>query len=84
MKKFVFTALSAALMLIGSNAFAQLSVNAGFTNSALKEKAKKQGVKVRLSIYEGMFHVFQMAMLMMPESKRAWAEVGKFIEMISE
>lgn len=39
MKKFVFTALSAALMLIGSNAFAQLSVNAGFTNSALKEKA---------------------------------------------
>lgn len=39
MKKFVFSALSAALMLIGSNAFAQLSVNAGFTNSALKEKA---------------------------------------------
>lgn len=39
MKKFVFTALSAALMLIGTNAFAQLSVNAGFTNSALKEKA---------------------------------------------
>ena len=39
MKKFVFTALSAALMLIGSNAFAQFSVNAGFTNSALKEKA---------------------------------------------
>ena len=48
------------------------------------DEAKKQGVKVRLSIYEGMFHVFQMAMLMMPESKRAWAEVGKFIETISE
>lgn len=47
MKKFVFTAVSAALMLIGSNAFAQFSVNAGFTNSALKEKATvaKQDVK---------------------------------------
>ena len=53
-------------------------------STSVAEKAKKQGVKVRLSIYEGMFHVFQMAMLMMPESKRAWAEVGKFIEMISE
>lgn len=53
-------------------------------STSVAEKAKKQGVKVRLSIYEGMFHVFQMAMLMMPESKRAWAEVGRFIEMISE
>lgn len=42
MKKFVFTALSAALMLIGSNAFAQFSVNAGFTNSALKEIRHQQ------------------------------------------
>ena len=64
-----------------------VKVAAGKAASSVKataEKAKKQGVKVRLSIYEGMFHVFQMAMLMMPESKRAWAEVGKFIEMISE
>lgn len=56
MKKFVFTALSAALMLIGSNAFAQLSVNAGFTNSALKEKATvakediKETTKANVSI----------------------------------
>ena len=47
-------------------------------------KARQQGIKVRLSIYEGMFHVFQMAYLNLPESKRAWAEVGKFIEIISE
>lgn len=47
-------------------------------------KARAQSVKVRLSIYEGMFHVFQMAYLNLPESKRAWAEVGKFIEVISE
>lgn len=48
------------------------------------EKAKKAGVKVRLSIYEGMFHVFQMAMLMIPESKKAWKEVGKFLEIIQQ
>lgn len=34
------------------------------------EKAKAQGVKVRLSIYENMFHVFQMGMTLMPESKK--------------
>ncbi len=45
-------------------------------------KAKRSGVKVRLSIYEGMFHVFQMAMLMIPESKRAWKEAGRFLEII--
>lgn len=44
------------------------------------EKAKAAGVKVRLSIYEGMFHVFQMAPLALPESKRAWVEIGKFLE----
>lgn len=48
------------------------------------EKAKKAGCKVRLSIYEGMFHVFQMALLVMPESRRAWREVGKFLEIIQQ
>ena len=43
-------------------------------------KARQQGIKVRLSIYEGMFHVFQMGYLRLPESKKAWVEVGKFIE----
>ena len=46
-------------------------------------KARQQGVKVRLSVYEGMFHVFQMAYLNIPESKRAWAEVGKFIDILT-
>lgn len=45
-------------------------------------KAREQGVKVRLSVYEGMFHVFQMAYLNIPESKKAWAEVGKFIDVL--
>lgn len=47
-------------------------------------KARQQGAKVRLSIYEGMFHVFQMAYLNIPESKKAWAEVGKFIEVLDK
>ena len=45
-------------------------------------KAREQGIRVRLSIYEGMFHVFQMAYFNIPESKNAWAEVGKFIDVI--
>lgn len=47
-------------------------------------KAREQGIRVRLSIYEGMFHVFQMAYLNIPESKKAWAEVGKFIDVIQK
>lgn len=47
-------------------------------------KARNQGVKVRLSVYEGMFHVFQMGYLNFPESKRAWAEVKRFLKVIKE
>lgn len=46
-------------------------------------KARAQGVKVRLSIYDGMFHIFQMAAKMLPESKRAWVEIGKFIDVLT-
>lgn len=48
------------------------------------KKALEAGVKVRLSKYEGMFHVFQMAAKLMPESGKAWAEVGKFIELLGQ
>ncbi len=44
------------------------------------QKAHRQGVKVRLSEYEGMFHVFQMGLLRLPESCRAWKEVEHFFE----
>ena len=37
---------------------------------------------MRLSIYEEMFHVFQMGELMLPESKTAWEEVGKFLRVL--
>lgn len=50
----------------------------------VEKKAKAQGVKVKLSVYQGMFHVFQRAMLLMPESKKAWLEVEKFIEELLE
>jgi acetyl esterase/lipase len=46
-------------------------------------KAREQGVKVRLSIYDGMFHIFQMAAKMLPESKKAWVEIGKFINVLT-
>lgn len=43
------------------------------------EKAKAAGVDVKLTRYNGMFHVFQMAGKMLPESKAAWAEVSVFL-----
>lgn len=48
------------------------------------KKALEAGVKVRLSKYEGMFHVFQMAAKLMPESRKAWSEVGKYIELLGQ
>ena len=38
MKKFFTTLLAASLMLLGTQAFAQMSVNAGYLNSTLKTK----------------------------------------------
>ena len=46
------------------------------------EKAKAVGVKVRFTVYNGMFHVFQLAGTLMKESKQAWAEVKRFINEI--
>ncbi|MBE5946271.1 MAG: alpha/beta hydrolase [Lachnospiraceae bacterium] len=46
-------------------------------------KAKEAGVKVKLTIYEGMFHVFQLTATILPESKKAWSEVGKFFEVLN-
>ncbi|MBQ9198560.1 MAG: alpha/beta hydrolase [Lachnospiraceae bacterium] len=46
------------------------------------EKAKEAGVSVKLSVYEGMFHVFQMGAKLMPESMKAWNEVSKFFDVL--
>lgn len=51
-------------------------------SETVAKKAKEAGVKVKLSVYEGMFHVFQMAAKLMPESKQAWTEVQGFIKYI--
>lgn len=48
------------------------------------DKARKAGVKVKEHIYRGMFHVFQMGMLLYPESRDAWKEVGRFIRSLSK
>lgn len=44
------------------------------------EKARFCGVDAKLTIYEGMFHVFQMCNNLIPESKAAWDEVESFIK----
>ena len=51
-------------------------------STSLAQKVKEAGGKVRLSIYDGMFHVFQMGELMLPESKQAWEEAGKFLRVL--
>lgn len=40
---------------------------------------KKHKGKVCMTVYEGMFHVFQMSLNLIPESKNAWQEVGQFL-----
>lgn len=51
-------------------------------SKAVAGKAEAAGVDVKLSIYEGMFHVFQMLGDFIPESKEAWEEVQIFINKI--
>lgn len=46
------------------------------------KKARESEVEVELTVYEGMFHDFQMAGNLLPESKKAWEEVGNFIKNI--
>lgn len=46
------------------------------------QKARKAGVKVRMSVYEGMFHVFQMGLDLIPESREAWDEVEEFLRIV--
>lgn len=48
------------------------------------KKAKEAGCEVKLNVYDGMFHVFQMALDMLPESQQAWQEVKEFVESVEE
>lgn len=49
---------------------------------ALVKKAREAGAKVRLTVYEEMFHVFQLCGPVLDESKEAWAEIRDFFEHI--
>lgn len=51
------------------------------TKEAAK-KAREAGVRVRCSVYDGMFHVFQMGLDLIPESREAWEEVGEYLRII--
>ena len=52
--------------------------------ATVAQKAKAAGVTVKEHIYKGMFHVFQMGLLLYPESKEAWVEVGRFIRTLTK
>lgn len=43
------------------------------------KKAKAAGCEVKLTIYDGMFHVFQLGMKKMKESREAWKEIEEFV-----
>ena len=49
---------------------------------AAAKKARAEGVKVRCSVYDGMFHVFQMGLDLIPESREAWEEVGEYLRIV--
>ncbi len=49
---------------------------------SMAEKLKAAGVKHRLSVYDGMFHVFQMGLDLIPESQEAWEEAEEFLRII--
>ena len=46
------------------------------------QKLREAHRKLRISVYYGMFHVFQMAFWLIPESREAWEEAGRFLEII--
>ncbi len=45
----------------------------------LAKKAKSEGVDVTLSIYEGMWHVWHVFGSLLPESPKAFEEIGEFL-----
>ena len=49
---------------------------------SIAKKLKEVGVKHRLSVYDGMFHVFQMGLDLIPESREAWEEAEEFLRII--
>lgn len=46
------------------------------------DKMREKRGKIRVTVYEGMFHLFQMAMNLIPESREAWEEVAAFMQIV--
>lgn len=44
------------------------------------KKASDAGVEVQVTLYRGMFHVFQLAFGLIPDAKKAWKEIEDYIE----
>jgi len=44
------------------------------------KKASDSGVNVHVTLYRGMFHVFQLAFNLIPDAKKAWREIENYIE----
>lgn len=49
-------------------------------SQTVRDKAIDAGVAVEYTEYQGMFHVFQLAGKLMPESKQAWGQIKQFID----
>ena len=45
-------------------------------------KLRKVHGKFRVSVYDGMFHVFQMAYRLIPEAREAWEEAETFLRIV--
>lgn len=48
------------------------------------DNAIANGVDCTFTVYPGMFHVFQGSLDLLPESRKAWAEVAAFIQRVVE
>jgi len=46
------------------------------------KKMEETGLDVKMHIYPGMFHVFQLGLNLFPEEKEAWNEIEEFINKI--
>lgn len=71
-----FSGFSPVLMQVGSY---EVLLSDTLT---VADKLKKAGVKRKVSVYEGMFHVFQMGLDLLPESRKAWGEAESFLRII--
>ncbi len=49
----------------------------------VRDNAESHGVDCTLTVYTGMFHVFQGSLDLLPESRAAWAEVMAFLKRLS-